>query len=116
VGAAALAPLAARLAQGGVTMRVARTALAHAATTGDAPLDVIEREGLDAGLSDDALSRAVADALSAHPDKVAAYRAGRTALKGFFTGQVMRSTGGKAEPQAVSAALDAALDAAPPPR
>ncbi|THF83962.1 glutamine--tRNA ligase/YqeY domain fusion protein [Deinococcus sp. KSM4-11] len=109
VDAAALAPLAARLAGGGVTMRVARTALMQAATTGEPPLDVIAREGLDAALSDDALARAVAEALAAHPDKVEAYRAGRTALRGFFTGQVMRATGGKAEPQAVAAALDAAL-------
>ena len=109
--AAALAPLAARLAQGDVTMRVARTALAQAAASGDAPLDVIEREGLNAGVSGDDLARAVADALAAHPDRVEAYHAGKTALKGFFTGVVMRATGGKAEPQAVAAALDAALDA-----
>ena len=112
VEAAALAPLAARLAQGGVTMRVARTALAQAAASGDAPLDVIEREGLNAGVSGDDLARAVADALAAHPDRVKAYRAGKTALKGFFTGVVMRATGGKAEPQAVAAALDAALETA----
>lgn len=111
VDAAALAPLAARLAQGDVTMRVARTALAQAAASGDAPLDVIEREGLNAGVSGDDLDRAVADALAAHPDRVEAYHAGKTALKGFFTGVVMRATGGKAEPQAVAAALDAALDA-----
>ncbi|WP_309570427.1 glutamine--tRNA ligase/YqeY domain fusion protein [Deinococcus sp.] len=110
VAAAALAPLAARLAAGSVTMRVARTALAQAAASGDDPLAVIKREGLDAGLSGDALGRAVADVLAANPDKVEAYRAGRTALKGFFTGQVMRATGGKAEPLAVAAALDGALD------
>ncbi|GHF39805.1 glutamine--tRNA ligase [Deinococcus metalli] len=110
VDAAALAPLAARVAAGDLSMRVARAALARAAQTGDAPLDVIEREGLDAGVSGDALARAVADALAAHPDRVEAYRAGKTALKGFFTGVVMRATGGKAEPHAVSDALDAALN------
>ena len=48
---------------------------------------------------------AVAEVLAANPDKVEAYRGGKVALMGFFTGQVMRATGGKAEPAKVAAAL-----------
>ncbi|MCV4776901.1 hypothetical protein OFM21_29435, partial [Escherichia coli] len=39
--------------------------------------------------------------LAAHPDKVEAYRGGKTGLLGFFVGQVMRETGGRANPQTV---------------
>jgi len=35
------------------------------------------------------------------PDKVEAFRAGKTSLLGLFTGQVMKATGGKADPKAV---------------
>ena len=37
--------------------------------------------------------------VGAHPDKVAAYREGRTNLLGFFMGQVMKASGGKADPE-----------------
>ena len=109
VKAADLAPLAAQYAEGRLPARVARDALARAAATGDAPLDIIEREGLNAGLSAEELQKAVAEVLSANPDKVEAYRGGKTALLGFFTGQVMRATGGKADPQQLAEALKAAL-------
>ena len=46
-----------------------------------------------------------------YPDKVAAYRAGRTGLLGFFVGQVMRRTGGKADPRAASRLAEALLSA-----
>lgn len=109
VKAAELAPLAAQLAGGQITTRVARDALARAATSGESPLTIIEREGLNAGPSDEDLQKAIQDVLHANPDKVEAYRGGKTALMGFFTGQVMRSTGGKADPQKLAAALAGAL-------
>ncbi|MFC4426812.1 glutamine--tRNA ligase/YqeY domain fusion protein [Deinococcus navajonensis] len=109
VQAADLSPLADLLSSGQITTRVARDTLARAAASGEAPLSIIEREGLNAGLSEEALQRAVQAALDANPDKVKAYRAGRTALMGFFTGQVMRATQGKADPQQVTAALSRAL-------
>ena len=109
VGAAALAPLAEQFAAGAVSARVVREALARAAASGEAPLSIIEREGLNAGLSDAELQKAVAEVLAASPDKVDAYRGGKVALLGFFTGQVMRATGGKADPQKLAAALAGAL-------
>ena len=89
--------------------RLDRDVLARAAASGEAPLAIIEREGLGAGLDEGALAAAVAEVLAAHPDKVEAYRRGKTALLGFFTGQVMRATGGKADPVKVAAALRGAL-------
>jgi len=43
--------------------------------------------------------------LAANEGQVAAYRAGKEALLGFFVGQVMRETQGKADPKAVSELL-----------
>lgn len=109
VGAADLAPLARMLASGGVTTRVARDALALAAASGEAPVTIIEREGLNAGLSAEDLQKAIQEVMTANADKVEAYRSGKTALMGFFTGQVMRATGGKADPKKVAEALGEAL-------
>ena len=44
-----------------------------------------------------------------HPDEVQAYRSGKTKLLGFFVGQVMRETKGKANPQVVNAVLKSKL-------
>ena len=43
--------------------------------------------------------------LAAHPDKVAEFRAGKDKLLGFFVGQVMKATGGKANPPLVNRLL-----------
>ncbi|CAM3572414.1 glutamine--tRNA ligase/YqeY domain fusion protein [Deinococcus frigens] len=111
VRAADLAPLAGLLAFGKVTSRVARDALARAAASGEAPAALIEREGLNSGLDEAELGRIVAEVLEKHPAEVEAYQSGKTALLGFFTGQIMRATKGKAEPGRVSGVLKAALDA-----
>jgi Asp-tRNA(Asn)/Glu-tRNA(Gln) amidotransferase B subunit len=65
----------------------------------------------DLGKLDDraALTATVREVLDAHPDEVAAYRGGKTGLIGFFVGQAMRATGGRADPKAVRAALEEAL-------
>ncbi|GGK32053.1 glutamine--tRNA ligase [Deinococcus malanensis] len=109
VSAADLGPLAGLLAGGQITTRVARDTLARSAASGEAPAAIIEREGLNASLSAMELQDAIQAVLTANPDKVEAYRGGRTALMGFFTGQVMRATGGKADPKQVAAELTRAL-------
>ena len=48
--------------------------------------------------------------IAANPDKVEEYRAGRTGLAGFFVGQVMRETGGKASPELVQELVKTKLE------
>ena len=66
--------------------------------------------GLDQAVGDADLSAAVDAALASMPDKVASYRAGKTSLLGLFTGQVMKATGGKADPKSVQDALRRKLE------
>jgi Asp-tRNA(Asn)/Glu-tRNA(Gln) amidotransferase B subunit len=47
----------------------------------------------------------VDQALAAHPAEVARYRGGEQKLMGFFVGQVMKLSGGKADPKGVGALL-----------
>ncbi|MCW5876266.1 MAG: Asp-tRNA(Asn)/Glu-tRNA(Gln) amidotransferase subunit GatB [Anaerolineales bacterium] len=70
-----------------------------------APAEIVEAEGL-AQVSDEGELRALAEEIvAANPDNVASYRAGKQALIGWFVGQVMARTGGKADPKAVQAIL-----------
>lgn len=48
--------------------------------------------------------------LADNADKVEEYRGGKTKLLGFFVGQVMKATGGKANPQMVNQVLKEKLD------
>ncbi len=64
--------------------------------------EIVRAEGL--GRIDDtaALERIVKETLDRHPEPAAQYRAGKTTTLGFLVGQVMRVTGGKANPTLVS--------------
>jgi aspartyl-tRNA(Asn)/glutamyl-tRNA(Gln) amidotransferase subunit B len=56
-----------------------------------------------------ALDAAVADVIAKHPSQVAEVKAGKERVLGFLVGQVMKATGGKANPQMVQELLRAAL-------
>ncbi|MEM1271828.1 MAG: glutamine--tRNA ligase, partial [Bacteroidota bacterium] len=97
----AVAELVNLIDAGTVSHRIARDVFARMAESGGSPEAIVEAQGLKQ-VSDEGALVPVIDALMAeHAGKVAAYRAGKTGLKGFFIGQVMRQTGGKANPQLV---------------
>lgn len=67
--------------------------------------DVVSKLGL-AQLSDPAQIESICrNVMAAHPGQVAAFRSGKTALLGFFVGQVMKQTGGSANPELVNQTL-----------
>lgn len=73
--------------------------------TGDDPQTIVEREGL-AMVSDTAvIDEAIQAIFAANDAELARYRNGEEKLFGFFMGQVMRATKGKADPQAAKARL-----------
>ena len=65
------------------------------------PAEIVETRGLKQVTDTGAISKAVDDIIAGNPDKVEQVKAKPTML-GWFVGQVMKSTGGKANPQAVS--------------
>jgi len=60
--------------------------------------DVIESKGLRQITDSGAIERAIEEAMARNPAQLAEYRAGKDKLFGFFVGQVMKATGGKANP------------------
>ncbi|MDX6631875.1 MAG: aspartyl-tRNA(Asn)/glutamyl-tRNA(Gln) amidotransferase subunit [Gaiellales bacterium] len=66
---------------------------------GGDPVAIVEARGLGQIADAGALAAVVAEVVAAHPGQAEQFRAGKEALMGFFVGQVMKATGGRAEPQ-----------------
>ena len=71
---------------------------------GGDPAEIVEKRGLKQVTDTGAIEKAVDAIIAANPDKVEQVKA-KPAMLGWFVGQVMKSTGGKANPQAVNDAL-----------
>jgi len=111
VSASALGALVHRIADGTISGKIAKQVFDTLWHEGGEPDAIIERQGLRQ-VSDSAELEALVDAvLAGHPEQVEQYRAGKPKVLGFLVGQVMKNSGGRANPQAVNALLRARLDA-----
>ena len=77
-------------------------------TEGGDPARIVETRGMKQVTDTGAIEKAVDEIIAANPDKVAQAQAKPTML-GWFVGQVMKGTGGKANPQAVNEILKSKL-------
>ena len=66
--------------------------------TGKDAAAIVEEKGLRQVTDTGAIDEAIDEVLAQHADKVAEYRSGKEKLFGFFIGQVMKATAGKANP------------------
>ena len=105
-----LAGLLARIGDDTVSSTGAKEVLA-AMWEGEGDADgIIESRGLRQMSDSGALEEAVDKVLAENPDQVEQYRAGKTKVMGFLVGQVMKATGGKANPKRVSELMKSRLD------
>ncbi len=81
--------------------------------TGEGAKQIVEREGLLQVSDEAALEAAIAEVIAQSPGQVDTYRKGKPATFGWFVGQVMKKTGGRANPQVVHALLKKALEGKP---
>jgi aspartyl-tRNA(Asn)/glutamyl-tRNA(Gln) amidotransferase subunit B len=94
---------------GTINANTGKALLEKVESSGETPAELVEKEGL-AKVSDESAIRAVCEqVLAESPDQAAAYRAGKTTLIGWFVGQAMRKSGGKADPQKVRAVFEMLL-------
>ncbi len=94
---------------GTVNTATGKSLLAKVQESGKPPAEIVETESL-AQVSDDAALQAVVDkVLAEHPEEVSSYREGKEGLLGWFMGQVMRETRGKADPGLTRELLQKAL-------
>ena len=85
--------------EGKINAATGKSLLKKVEETGKAPARIVEDEGLGLIADSDALRKQIEAVLAGAPDEVANFRAGKESLLGWFVGQVMRSSGGKADPK-----------------
>jgi glutaminyl-tRNA synthetase len=107
--AAQFAALVTLVDGGQISGAAGKEVLSVMAREGGAPDEIVEQRGLSQ-MSDPAqLTPIVSELVSANADKVKAYRSGKTGLLGFFIGQVMAKTGGRANPELVKTIVEEQL-------
>jgi len=105
-----LGALVGLIGDGTISGRIAKDVFAEMVETGSSPDAIIEEKGLRQ-VSDTGAIEAMIDAvLAENADKVAEYRGGKDKLFGFFVGQVMKASGGQANPGMVNQLLKSRLD------
>jgi aspartyl-tRNA(Asn)/glutamyl-tRNA(Gln) amidotransferase subunit B len=92
------------IADGTISGRIAKDLFAEMVETGAAPGDIVASKGLRQVSDTGMIEAAVDAAIAAHPAQVAQYRTNPKVL-GFFVGQVMKATQGKANPALVNEML-----------
>ena len=96
-------------ADGTISGRIAKDLFVAMEETGKDPAVLVEERGLKQVTDTGAIEAAIKAVVDANPGQVTAYRA-KPGLFGWFVGQVMKSTGGKANPKVVNDLLRKALD------
>lgn len=109
VSAEDLAELIVTLESGKINNNQAKEVFAEMFATGKPAAAVIEEKGFEQISDPSAIERIVDDVIAASEANVAAYRGGNEKLFGFFVGQVMKASQGKANPKVVNDILKAKL-------
>jgi aspartyl-tRNA(Asn)/glutamyl-tRNA(Gln) amidotransferase subunit B len=112
VSAEQLGSLIDLIGDGTISGRLAKEVFAEMVASGSDPPAIVEAKGLRQVTDAGAIAAAIDAVLVANADKVGQYRAGRDKLYGFFVGQIMRATQGKANPALVNELLKKKLASA----
>ncbi|MEJ2516748.1 MAG: Asp-tRNA(Asn)/Glu-tRNA(Gln) amidotransferase subunit GatB [Methyloceanibacter sp.] len=93
---------------GTISGKIAKDVFDIVWSEGGDPAEIVEARGMKQVTDTGAIEKAVDDVFAANPDKVEQAKE-KPAMAGWFVGQVMKATGGKASPQAVNALIKAKL-------
>ncbi len=107
---AALAGLLRRIADSTISGKIAKEVFEAMWSEGQDADAIIEARGLKQITDSSAIERAIETVMAANPAQLADYRAGKDKLFGFFVGQVMKATGGKANPAQLNELLRRKLE------
>ncbi|MEM6421021.1 MAG: Asp-tRNA(Asn)/Glu-tRNA(Gln) amidotransferase GatCAB subunit B, partial [Pseudomonadota bacterium] len=108
VSAAQLGGIIDLIAKGDISGKIAKDLFEIVYTEGGDPAEIVEARGMRQVTDTGAIEAEVDKVIAANPDKVEQAK-GKPSLAGWFVGQVMKATGGKANPQAVQALVRAKL-------
>lgn len=88
-----------------ISGKIAKDVFEIMAETGENPEEIVEKKGLKQVTDTSAIEAIIDSVIAANPDNVASYRAGKVNLMGWFVGQVMKQSQGKANPGVVNKLL-----------
>jgi aspartyl-tRNA(Asn)/glutamyl-tRNA(Gln) amidotransferase subunit B len=108
---AALADLIKLIETGTISGKMAKEVIDEMYKSGRPPQAIISEKGLVQITDEAMITGLIADIMAANPDQLAQYRSGKDKLFGFFVGQVMKATQGKANPQIINELLKKMLSA-----
>lgn len=102
ISAQQLGGLIGLISDGTISGKIAKDVFAEMYKTGHDAGKIVEEKGLKQVTDTGAIEAVVDRVIAGNPDNVAAYKAGKDKLFGFFVGQVMKETQGKANPAMVN--------------
>ena len=110
ISAPDLARLLQLIDEGTISGKIAKTVFDEMAKSGKPPRQIVEEKGLVQISDIRAIEEIIMKIVSGNPAEAEAYRNGKTKLLGFFVGQVMKETRGKANPKVVNEILKRHLE------
>ena len=109
ISAASLVGLLELITNNTISGKIAKDVLDRMVETGKDAATIVAEEGLTQVTDTGAIEKVIDEVMAANPEKLAEYRSGKDKLFGFFVGQVMKQSGGKANPAAVNELLKVKL-------
>ena len=108
-GPEALAELATMIDDERISVKIAKQVFEEMSKSGESPASIVEAKGWEQISDPKAIRPVIEEVLEKNPENVVKYREGNQKLFGFFVGQVLKATGGKANPRLVNELLIQAL-------
>ncbi|MEM8780694.1 MAG: Asp-tRNA(Asn)/Glu-tRNA(Gln) amidotransferase subunit GatB [Cyanobacteria bacterium P01_G01_bin.49] len=96
--------------KGTISGKIAKDILPELLEKGGSPKKIVEKKGMTQISDAGELEKVIEDLMKANPSEVEKYRKGKTKLKGFFVGQVMKQTGGRADPKLTNQLVEKKLN------
>lgn len=107
-----LAELVNLIDKGTISGKIAKEILPELLEKGGSPQKLVEEKGMTQISDTSELEKMIAEVLAANPKEVEQYKGGKTKLKGFFVGQTMKKTEGRADPKLTNELVEKLLDQA----
>ena len=85
-----------------ISSKIAKQVFAEMTKSGESPSKIVEDKGLVQISDPDTILAIIDEVIAKNPDNLAKYKDGNTRLSGFFVGQVIKATSGKANPKVVN--------------
>ncbi|CDM92993.1 MAG: Asp-tRNA(Asn)/Glu-tRNA(Gln) amidotransferase subunit GatB [Limnospira sp. PMC 1291.21] len=107
---AELAELINLIGENTISGKIAKDILPELLAKGGSPKQMVEKKGLIQISDTGELEAIIDEVIASHPQEVEKFKAGKTKLKGFFVGQVMKKTQGRADPQLTNKLISQKLE------